>query len=173
MYVGRVAAEKSIDFLISSYNNFARDVHAKMVIVGDGPARANLEKQVKALNLEDYVIFVGMVPWINIGLYYQIGDCFINASVTETQGLTYIEALSSNLPVVVRHDKNLEDLIVDGENGLFYTSPEEFSQKVKNLINDKELAAKLKANAYNSVKRFSKEKYAQTINELYKSIVKK
>ena len=169
--VGRVAFEKSIDVMIREYNKIARDVKAKFVIVGDGPAMESLKKIVSELKLEDYVIFTGMVPYANIGLYYMIGDCFVNASVTETQGLTYIEALSSNLPIVVRYDKNLDGLITDRENGLFYNDPSEFSGKVLELINDKELLKHLKDNAYKTAKVYSKQNYAETINNLYKSMI--
>lgn len=171
--VGRVAFEKSIDVMIKEYNKIARTVNAKFVIVGDGPAKESLVKLVHELELEDYVIFTGMVPYANIGLYYMIGDCFVNASITETQGLTYIEALSSNLPVVVRYDKNLDGLIYDRENGLFYNSVDEFKDKVLELINDKELLNHLKENAYKSAKKYSKQNYALEINELYKSIIEK
>lgn len=169
--VGRVAFEKSIDVMIKEYNKIARNVNAKFVIVGDGPAKESLVKLVNELDLNDYVIFTGMVPYANIGLYYMIGDCFVNASITETQGLTYIEALSSNLPIVVRYDKNLDGLIYDRENGLFYNSPEEFSDKLMELINNKELLQHLKENAYKSAKVYSKQNYAETINNLYKSIL--
>ncbi|MCR5462227.1 MAG: glycosyltransferase [bacterium] len=169
--VGRVAFEKSIDVMIKEYNKIARKVNAKFVIVGDGPAKESLEKLVEELDLGDYVIFTGMVPYTNIGLYYMIGDIFVNASVTETQGLTYIEALSSNLPIVVRYDKNLDGLITDRENGLFYNDPSEFSSKVLELINDKELLKHLKDNAYKTAKVYSKQNYAETINNLYKQIL--
>ena len=169
--VGRVAFEKSIDFMIKEYNQFARSVKAKFVIVGDGPAMESLKALVAELKLEDYVIFTGMVPYTNIGLYYMIGDIFVNASVTETQGLTYIEALSSNLPVVVRYDKNLDGLITDRENGLFYNTPDEFKDKVIEIINDKNLLMHLKENAYKTAKVYSKQNYAEKINELYKSIL--
>ncbi|MCR5307393.1 MAG: glycosyltransferase [bacterium] len=171
--VGRVAFEKSIDFMIKEYNQFARSVKAKFVIVGDGPAMESLKALVAELKLEDYVIFTGMVPYTNIGLYYMIGDIFVNASVTETQGLTYIEALSSNLPVVVRYDKNLDGLITDRENGLFYNTPDEFKDKVIEIINDKKLLMHLKENAYKTAKVYSKQNYAETINNLYKSILEK
>ena len=169
--VGRVAFEKSIDVMIKEYNKIARKVNAKFVIVGDGPAKESLVKLVEELDLKDYVIFTGMVPYTNIGLYYMIGDCFVNASVTETQGLTYIEALSSNLPIVVRYDKNLDGLITDRENGLFYNDPSEFSDKLLELINDKALLKHLKDNAYKTAKVYSKQNYAEQINNLYKSII--
>lgn len=173
LYVGRVAAEKSIDILISEYAKFSKEVNAKMVIVGDGPYMGSLERLVKSLDMEKEVVFTGMVPWTSVGLYYMIGDCFLNASITETQGLTYIEALSSNLPVIVRYDKNLEGLIENGKNGLFYNKPEELGGIIKMLINDSDLTNKLKENAYPSVKKYSKGNYSKTINDLYKSILSK
>jgi 1,2-diacylglycerol 3-alpha-glucosyltransferase len=72
------------------------------LIVGDGPYRSALEQMVSELGIQDSVRFAGMIPPKQIGDYYHIGDLFVSASASETQGLTYIEALASGLPTLCR-----------------------------------------------------------------------
>ena len=102
LFVGRVAHEKSLNVIIDEFSKVAPYKKAKLLIVGDGPAMKDIKKQIEELKLKDKVILTGMVPWSDVGLYYQVGDVFVNASLTETQGLTYIEALAASLPVVVK-----------------------------------------------------------------------
>ncbi|MCG7201985.1 MAG: glycosyltransferase, partial [Candidatus Phytoplasma mali] len=85
----------------------------------------NLEKKAKKLNLDDKIIFLGFVAYDKLGIYYQLGNVFINASLFETQGLTYIEALAASLPCVVRFDQALEGVIKHEQNGFFYHKQEQ------------------------------------------------
>ena len=64
------------------------------MIAGGGPYRAVLEKQVKELNIEDSVIFTGMISPEEIWKFYQAGDLFVSASTSETQRMTYGEEMA-------------------------------------------------------------------------------
>ena len=66
--------------------------------MGDGPCRAELEQESARLGLQGQVVFAGMVKPQEVGDYYRLGDVFVSASNSETQGLTYIEALANALP---------------------------------------------------------------------------
>ena len=169
LYIGRLALEKSLDLIIEQFAK--RNDDLVLLIVGCGPVEEDLKKQAKRLNISHKVIFAGYVPWVNIGIYYQLGDCFINASKSETQGLTYTEALSAGLPVVVRYDTNLDGLITDGENGLFYNEMSEFNSKIDYLFKNDEVLSKIKNNAVSSVAKYSKEIYAQNCYKLYEKVL--
>lgn len=173
LFIGRVAPEKSIDLIVKAFAKEVNNINAKLVIVGDGPALANLKQLAINKKIEEYVIFTGAIPWQNIGLYYQIADCFVNASKSETQGLTYIEAMAASLPVLVRYDTNLDGLVEDGVNGLFFQDDEDFNRKLNMLLLNKELMETLSKNALPSVAKFSKEKYAEDISMLYERIANK
>lgn len=96
LFIGRVAEEKSIDVILNCLPEVFKTIkNSKFLIVGDGPSKGDLESLANKLNIQDKVIFAGKQPWENIGLYYNIGDVFVNASMTETQGLTFIEAMAS------------------------------------------------------------------------------
>ncbi|MEG2258695.1 MAG: glycosyltransferase, partial [Oscillospiraceae bacterium] len=69
--------------------------------------------------------------------YYQLGDVFVSASQSETQGLTYVEALASGLPALCREDDCLEGVVVDGVNGYQYSGFDEFSRRLNDIMVDK------------------------------------
>ncbi len=170
LYVGRISSEKSIDVLIKGFKK-TNYQNMKFLIVGDGPYMSELKALVKKENLENNVIFTGMISWDLVGLYYQLGDVFLNASLSETQGLTYIEALASGLPLIVKYDKVLENVVTNEYNGLFFHENEELPELINKLSQSKEISDKLKENAYKSVKKYSKEEYAKNATKVYEEAI--
>lgn len=169
IFVGRLGLEKSVDFLIENH----KKINAKLLIIGDGPERENLENLVKRLKLEDKVIFTGKVPLKDISLYYKIGDIFVTASKTETQGLTVIEALASSLPVVAINDDSFIEPIKNEYNGYLFNDKKEYVNYVNDLINDKNKLTRLSINAYESSLKFSNKVFAGKVLEIYKIAIKK
>ena len=171
LFIGRVSSEKSIDVLLKGFRQINNE-NMKFLIVGDGPYMGELKDLVKKLNLEDKVILTGMVDWELVGLYYQLGDCFLNASISETQGLTYIEALAAGLPLLVKYDQVLEAVLTDGYNGLFFHKDEELPSLIERLKEDKKLKEELSKNALLSVKKYSQEEYAKNVLKTYEEAIK-
>ena len=169
LFVGRLGLEKSVDFLIENH----KDINAKLLIIGDGPERENLEKLVKKLNLNDKVIFTGKVPLKDIGMYYKLGDIFVTASTTETQGLTIIEALAASLPVVAINDESFIEPIKNDYNGYLFNNKKEYVNYINSLINDKNKLAKLSINALESSYNFSNKVFASKVLDVYKLAIKK
>ena len=169
LFVGRLGLEKSVDFLIENH----KSINAKLLIIGDGPERENLEKLVNKLNLQDKVIFTGKVPLKDIGMYYKLGDIFVTASKTETQGLTVIEALSSSLPVVAINDESFLEPIKNDYNGYLFDNKNEYVNYINELINDKNKLMKLSINAYESSLKFSNKVFATKVLDVYKNAIKK
>ena len=167
IYLGRISEEKSIDVLLEQFLKLEEE-NTKFMIVGEGAASTQLKEIVAKSDKKDKVIFTGSVPWEEVPLYYQAADCFLNASKTETQGLTYVEALASGLPAILRNDSVLDELIVDGENGLLFDNNEELLNHMKELINNSELNLKISEKAVKSVEKYSKECYTNNVLELYK-----
>ena len=123
-YIGRLAQEKNIDEVLHFLPDTPQNI--KLLLVGDGPYRDKLETQVRELGVTDRVIFTGMVPPECIADYYKMGDIFVSASRSETQGLTYIEALASGLPLLCRRDDCLNGVLLHDVNGFTYTTEAEF-----------------------------------------------
>ena len=170
VYIGRIAQEKSIDVLIDMFSKI-EDKKFKFMIVGRGPVTDDLKKQAENLGIADRVIFAGEVPHDKVAIYYQMGDVFLNASVSETQGLTFVEAMAAETPVNARFDLNLEDLLVKNEAGLVYRNEEEFVNNIMLLKNDKEFRDKIVENAFNVSQDYTAEKFGERVEAVYKKTI--
>lgn len=126
MTLSRLAFEKDIDRLINDFPAIRSQVPgAKLMIVGEGPARQSLEKQAADMGLGDDVIFTGEIENDRVTDYYHAADLFISTSVSESQGLTYIEAVASGLKVVTTHSPYTDDLFDNPDIGMVFGSQEE------------------------------------------------
>ena len=172
VYVGRVAEEKSIDVLIEMFSKI-EDPGYKFMIVGKsyGDVEEKLKEQAYSLGIQDKIIFVGEIPHEKVAIYYQIGDVFLNASISETQGLTFVEAMAAETPVNARYDLNLEDLIVKNNAGLVYRDTEEFIENIKKLKEDEEFKKRIIKNAFNVSQDYTAEKFGERVEELYKKTI--
>ena len=143
------------------------------MIVGKsyGDTGDKLKEQAKKLGISDRVIFVGEVPHEKVAIYYQIGEVFLNASVSETQGLTFVEAMVAKVPVNARYDLNLEDLLVENEAGLVYRNEEEFIKNIKKLKEDTEFRKKMIEKAFTVSMDYTAENFGNRVEALYKKTI--
>lgn len=167
VYIGRLAKEKNLDEIIDSLAKFP-ELPVKLLIVGDGPVRNELELKCRDTGLGDKVIFTGMVSPNEVSYYYHLGDVFVNASTSETQGLTYIEAMASGLPLLCKKDSCLDGIVIDDETGWQYTSPRQFARIIEKLFYDGDLRRTMSWNAKATSKKFSKATFAYNVETIYK-----
>lgn len=171
LYLGRVSSEKNIkEILLAMPEYMKRHNDVKFVIVGSGPEKENLEKLVKEYHLEDRVIFTGPQPWDIIGSFYQLGDVFVSASNSETQGLTYIEAMAAGLPVVARQDPCLDHILKEGYNGYTFLTQEQFMEGLDHVLYDE---IDYGAQAISMVKQYSSEQFAINVEKVYEDMIQK
>ena len=170
VYVGRLAKEKNIDELISNFSTIANN-NRMLLLVGDGPERPMLEEQVRTLGLGKHVIFAGMQKQEDIPSFYRLGTVFCSASTSETQGLTYVEALASGIPVLCRKDDCLDDLVRNGVNGWQYRTQTEYQQYLERLLADQELQQRLSVEALSSSTRYDRMVFAQSVAAVYEALV--
>ena len=129
--LSRVAAEKKIDQILDVLPTVLEiEPNVKFVIAGDGPDVQPLKDQVARLSLEDYVIFAGSVEHSDVGNYYRMADLFVSASDTETQGLTYIEALAAGTKCVVYSTDYTEHVFDNKELGSTFTTKNEMTNDI-------------------------------------------
>jgi 1,2-diacylglycerol 3-alpha-glucosyltransferase len=166
--IGRVSVEKNIDELLHAMRTYlpARP-NVRLLFVGDGSARKDLEKMSFDFGIANQVIFVGEQPWDDIPVFYKLGHIFISASQSETQGLTFIEALASGLPVVAKADRCLDGTLYDGVNGYMFSDHNAMMWALDNLLSDERRRREMSAQAVYSVQRFSGEYFAQAVQSLY------
>ncbi len=169
LFIGRLAKEKNIEELISFFPSDRPDV--KLLLVGDGPDRLQLEMDVREKGLRERVIFAGNQAQKDIPAFYRMGDLFSSASTSETQGLTYIEAMASSLPVLCRADRCLDDIVDEGSNGWQYRSAEEYRSAFEKFYHDRELREQMAAQALQTSVTFSRETFALSVEELYRHVL--
>jgi glycosyltransferase involved in cell wall biosynthesis len=116
LYVGRVAYEKNIDFLLRMFVKLrVRRPDALFVIAGEGPAREHLAKLARELRVEDQVRFIGYLDRnTDLPNCYAAGDAFVFASRTETQGLVLLEAMAQGTPVVSTAELGTRSILTPG-----------------------------------------------------------
>ena len=174
--LGRIAKEKSVDFSMRCFKNFMiahPEVETKMVIVWGGPAEEELKILADDLEIKDKVIFTGPCDPNEVQYYYALGDAFVSASLSETQGLTYMEAMAAHLYVLARYDHNLLAVIQEGTTGCFFENREEFADKlfkVYNLYKAKDEA--MLNEALNSIDHYSIETFHRRVKNAYNHVIK-
>ncbi|MDO4301329.1 MAG: glycosyltransferase family 4 protein [Clostridia bacterium] len=164
--VGRVAKEKNIEELLYYYKRLNMK-NTVFLIVGGGPYKEELERLADKLEISENVIFAGMINPENIAAYYQIGNVFLSASNSETQGLTYIEALASGLPAICKKDPCLDGVICHNENGFQYADYDTFADCVKRLISNKTIYSQISKKASFSAEKYSEEDFGKNIEKIY------
>lgn len=165
--VGRLAEEKNIDELLK-FRAHLGEAPVTLLLVGDGPDRLRLEGVAAGLNLAaPAVVFAGMVPPAQIADWYQLGDLFVSASTSETQGLTYIEALAAGVPALCRADPCLNGVIREGVNGWQYRNEAEFLDKLNRLIAHPQWRGQMSAVVRRSVEPYSAREFARMMESIY------
>ena len=169
--LSRVAEEKKIDRILNAMPEIIdKFPETRLVIAGDGPDMEVLQEQVERLTLEDNVIFTGDVPHDDVGSYYKMADLFVSASDTETQGLTYIEALASGTKCVVYDTDYTEHVFDDDEFGKVFNGPGEMLSEIlfylrqgRKPIPPEKLAAKMD--------QISAKKFASSVYQFYQDVI--
>ncbi len=171
IYIGRLAKEKNIGSIFEFIKEVCEE-QQRMLIVGDGPYREELEKKAKDMGIYERLIFTGMVEPDIIARYYKAGDIFVSASNSETQGITYMEAMASGLPLLCKRDECLSDVIRQEINGFMYTNETDFFSYLKKLTDDVEYRKGIGIEARKSVvERYSIQAFAKSCVEVYEDTI--
>lgn len=175
LFVGRIAKEKSIDFVIDGFRYVKEmGLPVKFLVVGGGPEMDALVEKTDSLNLSDRIVFVGKKPADQVPAYYHASDAFVSASLTETQGMTYIEALASQLPVFARPDEVLTDLIEEGKTGYFFRSPQEFAQRVQQWLSIEEgKRIQMRVDARRQVDVYDMRTFSKAVSAVYQHAIQR
>lgn len=165
--VGRLAKEKNLEELLT-YISRREARNVVLLVVGDGPNKEALQRMAADLEIGSQVIFTGMVAPERVWKYYQLGDIFVSASNSETQGLTYIEALASGLPALCRKDPCLKQVLRNGYNGYQYETEEEFNRSLDEMILIPTYYEVLKEHAKESAQAFSSWSFGNAVERVYR-----
>lgn len=168
LFLGRLAREKNLDELLDLMGRLTADgTPATLLVVGDGPDRP----RVQALAAGLPVVFAGMADPADVPLYYAAADLFLSASTSETQGLTYLEALAAGLPAVCRADPCLDGVVENGRNGWQYRTPAELEAAVRALLADPAARRAMGQRAAAGAGTFSEEAFGRGAEALYRRLI--
>ncbi len=169
--LGRLGTEKNLSELLFFFaETLQLDKNLTFLIVGDGPEKEHLEHQARVLGISNNVIFTGMVAPDEVQKYYQLADVFVNASTSETQGLTYIEAAANGLPLLCRKDPCLDAVIKEGINGYEYTSLEEFEEYLNDILMNEEWRKAASEQSEKIAEAFGKEHFVESVETIYEEV---
>lgn len=175
LYVGRVAYEKNIEFLVEMLSVVVQEMpDVLLVITGEGPAEATLHKQTQQLGLSNNVKFIGYLDREReLNACYQAADLFVFASKSETQGLVLLEAMAQATPVVAIAELGTASILVNGEGALI--APDDihgFAEKVKHLLMYPEERFELgvRARAY-ALDKWTALRQAERMVQFYEEVI--
>ncbi len=172
LYVGRLALEKNIFFLLRAFAAMSRERDdVVFVLLGGGPATQALLREIKRLDLSEKVFLPGYVPHEVLVDYYRSADIFIFASKTETQGLVILEAMAAGLPVIALQAMGVADIVQDGVNGLFAPEdPEGFARVALEVLEDRALRERLREGALARARELSTEASTQRLLQVFREV---
>ena len=164
--IGRLVRRKGYDYLLHALAQIER-ADLKLIILGEGPERENLQKIIKEKGLESRVIMPGTVSEKRKFQYLNCADIYVLSSVHEGFGIVLQEAMQAGLPIVSTNYGGQTDIIQENENGLLVEpcSAAALAGAMIRLTDNRELMEQMKQNNLRKVKEY----YADAIADEYLS----
>jgi glycosyltransferase involved in cell wall biosynthesis len=173
LFVGRLDPIKGIQYLLRAMEIVCKVLpEAKLILVGDGKERENLENLTKILGLSDCVTFVGMIPHKKIPDYMDLADIFVLPSLSEGFPIVIPEAMAGGLPIVATRVGGVPDIIEDGVNG-YMVEPgnfQEMANKIISILENQPLKCLISKNNRMKVEEFEWKKIVNQLECIYLEI---
>lgn len=167
--LSRVSKEKKIDEVIAAFPEIKEKVpNARLVIAGDGPILDDLKQISKERNLD--IIFVGGVEHDQVDRYYQMADLYINASDSESQGLTYLEAFANRLPIIARRNPYLESIMPNENFGALFDDENTLVETALDFLQKKETQT-LQVIDQKQLRKLSSEYFGECVAGFYQEVI--
>ncbi len=174
---GRLVPKNGIDSLIKSFailhhGPVSTDNQYKLLIVGEGPQKVELQNLAEQLGVREKVVFAGMVSHESLPKYLKISHVFIRPSRSEGLGNSFLEAMAASLPVIGSRIGGIPDFITHGETGIFCDplKPEDIAAKINLVVGDNDLRKKIAVEGRKLVReKYHWEKIAQEYRNIYET----
>lgn len=174
VYTGRLGPEKNLPLLLRAFGGVLQAYdNVRLLVIGDGPERDNLEDRVHHMGIGEHINFTGMLPYEQIPSYLTMADAFVTASVTEVHPLSVIEAMAAGLPVLGIASPGIGDTVQDGETGYLVREEElaSFTAKMVRLVIDQVSRRTMGMNARKAAHDYAIERTTQLMIERYIRVV--
>jgi len=171
----RLIKRKSPGLLVSSFAKVLKVVpDAKLVIAGSGREEDNLSRQVESLNIKNSVFMVGGLAKEKVAQLMAAADVFVLPSKVESFGLALLEASAAGVPILCSNAGGAPEVFQDDFNALLYPPGDDnaMAKAIIRLIQDKELAKKISANAVETAGRFTWEMATERTVRVYEEVLK-
>jgi 1,2-diacylglycerol 3-alpha-glucosyltransferase len=175
LFVGRVAHEKNIGFLMKMTVELRKQQpNVLLVVAGEGPAEKHLHTLAAELNLQENIRFIGYLDRnTELNACYRAADVFVFSSKTETQGLVLLEAMAQGVPVVALAELGTKSILIEGQGALIAQEDEaQFAQRVFTLLADDRKRKDLGEEArHYALKRWSSRTQAERMLQFYQAVL--
>lgn len=171
--VGRLGQEKNWPILLKAVKKVLRKhPDLRMVLIGDGLEKNNLQQLAAELGIAGRVTFTGELPFSEVPAYLKAADIFAFASITETQGLVTMEAMAAGLPIVAVNGSGTSDIVEDGKQGfLVPNNASALAKALDEVLNSPSLMKRFQRNAIRKSKTFDVEVQTKKLLDVYKQAI--
>jgi len=171
--VGRLAPEKNWDTLLQAFARVSsQHPDARLVLIGDGPAKGSLQTLASELGIAEHVTFTGALPFEEVPCHLKAADLFVFASVTETQGLVTIEAMAAGLPVVAVEASGTRDIVEHGKQGLLVENDAEALAKgIEKLLDNPQRKKRFSNSALKKARTFDIDELGKQMVSVYEQAI--
>lgn len=162
---------KRVHDVIEIFNKILQKIPAKLLMIGDGPLRENVEKLVKSYNIQDKVFFLGKTDDVNRLLCH--ADLFLLPSETESFGLAALEAMAAKTPVISSNAGGLSEVNIHGTTG-YLSNVGDVNDMVNNaikILSDEKTLNQFKMNAYNHSLQFCQDNILPQYECVYRKLI--
>jgi glycosyltransferase involved in cell wall biosynthesis len=177
LFVGQLIKRKGIENLIKAISLLPHEIkkELKVIIIGDGEDKTNLENLCKKLDLNGLFEFKGTIPRDEISLYYSISDIFVLTSFSEGRPVVIYEAMASECAIIGSNIGGIAEQVKNDFNG-FLVDPknvEIIAEKIEFLLNNENIMAKMKKNSRKRIieKNWTWYGYSEKITKTYAEIM--
>lgn len=174
LFVGTLNPVKGVKYLIEAFKEINLNVpKTRLLLVGDGPERRNLEDIVNDNGLQEKINFIGRVGNDDVPKYMSIADVFVLPSLSESFGMVNLEAMACGLPIVATRVDGVPEVVKDGENGFLVEpgNPGQIAAKVIFLLKNDEAREKMGRVNKEKAKEYSLEKIIEKIEKIYSEVL--
>lgn len=174
-FVGRLGREKSVHVLLDYWAEAIKpEDNITLMVIGEGPVRAELMEQSKQLGISDMVIFTGKVPHEELPPYYAISDVYVTASLSDTNSISMLEGMCSGLPVLQRTDPLNADQVREGDNGFVFDNAKQFGDKLRHIREmEPEEMSRFRQSVTESIRNSGARTLAQNTLNVYEKALSK
>jgi L-malate glycosyltransferase len=149
LYLGSIKTIKGSDILLNSFlklgENYIKKNNLKLLYVGEGPMKTDLQRKVNDQNFSQNVKFFGKIPYEKVPQMYKLSDIFVIPSLFESASIVLLEAMFNGLPIIGSNVYAINDLVKNEKNGLLFKKQDEVDlmEKIKILVENETLSITL------------------------------